>query len=163
MKTTFVLFDDCWKNDPHVGEQPAPIPGVHNSQWVQCPGKAEPVYGDYKEYVQDILTTFSEDNRVLFWDLYNEPGNSKYGATHLDLLTQIFSYAREVNVTQPVSAGIWTENQKLNSFQLSNSDIITFHRYSLPVILEAEIKLLKLHGRPIICTEYMARTIGSTF
>jgi hypothetical protein len=33
-----VLFDDCWNADYHSGKQPEPIPGIHNSQWVQCPG-----------------------------------------------------------------------------------------------------------------------------
>jgi len=40
IKTMFVLFDDCWNPNPQLGPQPAPIPGVHNSQWVQCPGQA---------------------------------------------------------------------------------------------------------------------------
>ncbi|KAL4509312.1 hypothetical protein ABPG72_018243 [Tetrahymena utriculariae] len=163
IKTTFVLFDDCWNNDPHVGQQPAPIPGVHNSQWVQCPGVAQPVYGYYQEYVQDILTEFAEDSRVLFWDLYNEPGNSNYNDSRLSLLQDVFSYARQVNITQPITSGLWYDNQKLNDFQKQNSDIITFHKYSDPKSLEEKILELKLLGRPIICTEYMARTIGSTF
>ena len=33
-----VLFDDCWKGTWKDGVQPEPIPGIHNSQWVQCPG-----------------------------------------------------------------------------------------------------------------------------
>ena len=37
-----VLFDDCWKAKWTIGNQPDPIPGVHNSQWVQCPGE-EPI------------------------------------------------------------------------------------------------------------------------
>src|SRR5512133_1841758 len=36
--TMFVFFDDCWNTDPHLGRQPEPIPGVHNSGWVQSPG-----------------------------------------------------------------------------------------------------------------------------
>lgn len=38
MHVIFVLFDDCWKAEYHMDKQPDPIPGVHNSQWVQCPG-----------------------------------------------------------------------------------------------------------------------------
>lgn len=33
-----VLFDDCWREVWAEGKQPDPIPGIHNSQWVQCPG-----------------------------------------------------------------------------------------------------------------------------
>ena len=43
------------------------------------PGKAvlsDPAqWGRLERYVKDILETFGEDERVLMWDLYNEPGN----------------------------------------------------------------------------------------
>jgi len=39
LKIMFVLFDECWNPDPQLGKQPEPIPGVHNSQWVRCPGQ----------------------------------------------------------------------------------------------------------------------------
>jgi hypothetical protein len=38
IKTMFVMFDDCWNPEGHLGPQPSPIEGVHNSQWVQSPG-----------------------------------------------------------------------------------------------------------------------------
>ncbi len=38
IKIMFVLFDSCWDPDPHLGPQRPPIPGVHNSGWVQAPG-----------------------------------------------------------------------------------------------------------------------------
>lgn len=41
IKTVFVLFDDCWNPEGKLGKQPAPIPGVHNSRWVQAPGEEE--------------------------------------------------------------------------------------------------------------------------
>ncbi len=34
-----VLFDSCWESDPHMGPQHQPIPGIHNSGWVQSPGQ----------------------------------------------------------------------------------------------------------------------------
>jgi hypothetical protein len=40
IKIMFVLFDECWLPNPKLGPQPDPIPGVHNSQWVRCPGQA---------------------------------------------------------------------------------------------------------------------------
>ena len=30
---------------------------------------------DLKEFVIDVIGHFATDNRILFWDLYNEPGN----------------------------------------------------------------------------------------
>jgi hypothetical protein len=39
LKIMLVLFDECWNDTPKLGKQPEPIPGVHNSQWVRCPGQ----------------------------------------------------------------------------------------------------------------------------
>jgi hypothetical protein len=40
LKIMLVLFDECWNDNPKLGKQPEPIPGVHNSQWVRCPGQS---------------------------------------------------------------------------------------------------------------------------
>ncbi len=110
--TLFVFFDDCWNETYHTGLQPAPKPGIHNSGWLRDPGKL--LYDDpslvnlLEKYVKDILATFKNDKRILLWDVYNEPGNSNYGNKSLPLLQKIFSWGREVNPGQPLSAGIWT-------------------------------------------------------
>ena len=57
-KALLVLFDDCWNANYFSGKQPAPIPGVHNSQWVQCPGNIYHDLSVYEDYVKTILTTF---------------------------------------------------------------------------------------------------------
>lgn len=44
-----------------------------------------------------------------------------------------------------------------------NSDIVTFHNYNDPANLEAQIKEPRKMNRPLICTEYMARTRHSLF
>jgi hypothetical protein len=44
-----------------------------------------------------------------------------------------------------------------------NSDIITYHDYEAPEWHKRVLQLLKTHGRPLICTEYMARTKNSRF
>lgn len=164
----FVFFDDCWNKEPKPGTQPSPRPGIHNSGWVQDPG--EPYYmqtsgfADLKVYVKDILTTFRHDKRILLWDLYNEPGNSGKLEKSMPLLSSIFKWAREVNPDQPISAGLWAWNfEKLNAFQIANSDIITYHDYEEQPWHERVIQLLKAFGKPLICTEYMARPRGSTF
>ena len=38
IRPMLVLFDSCWDPSPHLGPQHPPIPGVHNSGWVQSPG-----------------------------------------------------------------------------------------------------------------------------
>jgi len=161
IRPAFVLFDDCWNADPKSGKQPEPIPSVHNSGWVQSPGKAvvnDPAsWPRLERYVRDIVGTFAEDQRVLFWDLYNEPGNSKQGTKSLPLLKRTFDWARAANPTQPLSAGVWFESRELNDYQLAASDIITFHNYGNAKSLSRQIRSLNKNGRPVICTEWLRR------
>jgi hypothetical protein len=167
IKTIFVFFDDCWNENPHAGIQPKPRPGVHNSGWVQCPGNKmhtdSATWELLGKYEIDILSAFKNDNRILFWDLYNEPGNSNYEESSLPLLKKIFKWAWEIRPSQPLTCGLWNGNLKFNEFQLASSDIITFHNYDKVPELEKKIKDLIKYNRPLICTEYMARTNGSMF
>ncbi|SFQ23625.1 glycoside hydrolase family 2 TIM barrel-domain containing protein [Parafilimonas terrae] len=168
ISTMFVFFDDCWDSVYQAGKQREPKPGIHNSGWVKDPGKLyyeEPALIDTLEmYVKDVLTTFKNDKRILLWDLYNEPGNSGYGNKSMVLLSQAFSWARQIDPDQPLSAGVWKPDlTELNKFQLENSDVITYHNYNKEDEHAKVIDSLKQYGRPLICTEYMARTRGSLF
>ncbi|MEO6316277.1 MAG: 1,4-beta-xylanase [Chitinophagaceae bacterium] len=164
----FVFFDDCWNKTPMEGLQPAPKTGMHNSGWVQDPGQPASSdssnYPGLEKYVKDVLGSFAHDKRILLWDLYNEPGNSGKKDSSLPLLTKVFEWARAVNPDQPISAGIWAwEFENLNAFQLTHSDIITYHDYEEVAWHQRVVRLLKATGKPLICTEYMARTRNSRF
>jgi hypothetical protein len=170
IKTLFVIFDDCWNDTAWVGKQPEPKPGIHNSGWVRDPGtmiyRNPDTLKTLEGYVKDLLTSFKNDRRILMWDLYNEPGNSGQFERSLPLLTNVFKWAREVNPSQPVTAGVWSDGRNfkvLNKFQLENSDIITYHNYSYVDNHINNIDTLRKYGRPLICTEYMARRNGSLF
>ena len=168
IQTMFVFFDDCWNKVPVAGTQTAPKTGIHNSGWVQDPGdpfyKDSTLYPALEKYVKDVMTQFKSDRRILLWDLYNEPGNSDKKDTSYPLLKKIFEWARAVNPDQPLSAGLWNwDFEKLNAFQALNSDVITYHDYEETAWHQRVIDLLKAHGRPLICTEYMARTRNSRF
>jgi uncharacterized protein YeaO (DUF488 family) len=77
IKIMFVFFDDVWHPYPSLGKQPDPIPHIHNSGWVQSPGVeilTDTLKHDSLEpYVKGIVSRFKDDERVLAWDLYNEP------------------------------------------------------------------------------------------
>jgi endo-1,4-beta-mannosidase len=95
IRPILVLFDDCWNPFPRVGKQPTPHPGVHNSGWVQSPGREmvnrEPsAWRPLMNYVMDIISTFANDERILLWDLYNEPGNRGNGSKSLPLVEAVF-------------------------------------------------------------------------
>ena len=183
IKPLFVLFDSCWDPNPKLGPQHPPIPGVHNSGWVQGPGMAglrdKRRYPAYKAYVQGVIGAFARDERVLGWDLWNEPDNGadqykgQEGKEPLvrALLAQVFQWARDVDPSQPVTSGVWIgedwtpggKSSPMEKLQLSQSDVITFHDYNWPETFERRINQLIPYNRPILCTEYMARGNGSTF
>jgi len=187
IKPLLVFFDSCWDPDPKPGPQRPPIPGVHNSGWVQSPGRAGLAdvanYPRLEAYVQDVMRTFAKDDRILGWDLWNEPDNGFGGAGPesaeareklqrvTELLPQVFAWARAADVSQPLTSGVWIHDdwataEKLTAverLQLTESDIITFHDYSWPEVFERRIRQLQTYGRPILCTEYLARGAGSTF
>jgi len=185
----FVFFDSCWDPNPTPGKQRPPRPHVHNSGWVQDPGRevlSNPALVDGLEpYVKAVLRQFRNDPRIHVWDLFNEPDNdnrNSYGAAGLrtevrnkaeltlPLLKKVFAWAREVNPSQPLTAGVWIGNwgdpDKLSPFEqfmLENSDVISFHNYAKLEDLKKCVENLRRYQRPILCTEFMARPAGSTF
>lgn len=183
IRPLFVFFDSCWDPHPKLGPQRAPTPGVHNSAWVQSPGADR--LGDaqdvrtMRDYVVGVMSRFRNDNRVLGWDLWNEPDNpaDQYRTVErrdkldlvANLLPQVFDWARSVNAVQPLTSGVWQGEWKdparlspIARIQLDNSDVITFHSYAKPEDFEARIAELAPLGRPMMCTEYLARPEGST-
>ncbi len=183
IRPLLVLFDSCWEPNPHLGPQHPPIPGIHNSGWVQSPGKAELLDTGYepklKAYVTGIVGAFANDPRILGWDIWNEPDN-RGGDLVADeaakiarvdqLLPEAFAWARSAKPAQPLTSGVWggewgdpAKQSQTVKIQLAESDIISFHDYSWPEIFEARVKSLQANHRPILCTEYMARGNGSTF
>ncbi len=168
IKTIFVLFDDCWYEYPNLGKQPEPKKGIHNSGWVQCPGQEQvtqtELFPVLRAYTKDIIASFRNDDRILLWDVYNEPGNKGHGAETVPLLKGVFNWALEENPTQPVSAGVWgkyPDRPLLNKVQIENSDIITFHVYDTVEDSKKLIEKLKENKRPMICTEYMRRDVNT--
>ncbi len=168
ISTLFVLFDDCWDPTYKAGKQPEPETGVHNSGWIRDPGdllfEDSTLIVKLERYVKYVLTNFKDDKRIVLWDLYNEPGNSDYKNKSMPLLEKAFTWGREVNPSQPLSAGVWSKDLvDLNNYQLANSDVTTYHNYSDEVEHKKWIDSLRTYGRPLICTEYMARTRNSRF
>ena len=185
IKPLFVLFDSCWDANPQLGKQRDPRPGVHNSGWVQSPGtkalQDQAEYPRLERYVKGVLGAFAKDDRVLGWDVWNEPDNSNGGRDGdlkpetkteivLKLLPRAFEWARAMHPTQPLTSGVWkgdwSSPEKLSpveKIQIELSDVISFHSYDKSEEFEKRVLWLQQYHRPILCTEYMARSNGSTF
>ncbi len=185
IRPLFVLFDSCWNPHPQLGTQPAPRPGIHNSGWVQSPGadalQDPSQYPRLEAYVEGVVGAFAKDQRILGWDIWNEPdnlNNSSYGKQEpadkvqlvLALLPKAFGWARTSHPVQPLTSGVWqgdwSSPEKLSpmsKIQVELSDVISFHNYDKPAEFEKRVKWLQAYGRPLVCTEYMARGNGSFF
>jgi hypothetical protein len=168
ISTIYTLFDDCAfaGKQPYLGKQDDPVPSVHNSGWTPSPGFERAVdlacWPRLEEYVRSVVSRFAHDPRVVAWDLFNEPGNSGMGNQSLPLLLDSFTWARAAQPDQPLTAGIWRQDApELNAVMLENSDVISFHCYSSLETLQNMVEVLKRWGYPLICTEWMARTLGS--
>jgi hypothetical protein len=185
IRPILVLFDSCWDPDPVLGPQHRPIPGVHNSGWVQSPGRRDLIDRandpHFESYVKGVVGAFAKDNRVLAWDIWNEPDNPGGGSYNDDQLTEertrieellpkTFAWARSQNPVQPLTSGVWigpdwspgsTSLTRIQQIQLGYSDVISFHNYEQPEAFEARIAQLRPYGRPLLCTEWLARGNGS--
>lgn len=182
----FVLFDSCWHPQPQLGRQPEPLPFTHNSGWVQSPGaealKDPSARGRLREYVLGVVGRFADDPRVVVWDVWNEPDNLDGGAVKRPglepknkvalvnaLLPEAFAWAREAKPTQPLTSAVWRDSDNVTKLddckriQIAHSDVVSFHSYGDAASLGRCIENLSAYGRPLLCTEFMARPNKSTF
>lgn len=178
IKIMFVLFDSVWNPNPRLGPQHPPIPGVHNSGWVQAPGRDrladESRYGELEDYVRGVVGAFAHDKRILVWDIWNEPDHPMGGADRQEhiktLLAASFKWARSANPDQPLTSAVhWHDHEwthatlsAMDRVQIENSDINSFHDYQWPEEFERRAKQMQAFGRPVLCTEYLGRSQGST-
>jgi hypothetical protein len=186
IKSMLVLFDSVWDPFPKLGKQPEPRLNVHNSGWVQCPGydvlNNPNRYDDLHSYVNGIVSHFKDDERVLIWDLFNEPDNMNITSYKDDdyaehkaelsmaLLKKTINWVRVINPQQPITMAPWKDDwscdskiSALDNYMFNHSDILSFHCYEDKDDLESRILTLQRFGRPMLCTEYMARPFKSTF
>lgn len=187
IRPMFVFFDDCHSFDAKTGRQPLPVPEYHNSGWKTSPrrdlaiaysqGKAsDEDQARLQGYVKKTMQHFKDDDRVLMWELYNEPGRGggapsdlgsnkggkNFGNGSAQLLLDAWKWARAANPSQPVcSTAEGSLGNRNKQLALMNSDIISFHTYQNAKLGKLCEKYVK-EGRPAICTEYMGRP-KSTF
>lgn len=188
------LMDDCGFSGDHpsIGLQKQPKEGVHNSQGAASPGRNIVTCKSYwhwvEKYIKDVVSTFANDDRVLIWDVYNEPTNDGiFGPNaqflHYDgplyecayeLCKQAHDWVRQCDPIQPITFGAWFKMKTYNNYDLKLfdstidqlcfelSDIISFHAYSPANVIEESLEFLKQFNRPILCTEWLARHAQST-
>ena len=116
----------------------------------------------YIEMVQKIVRRYAKDERILCWNIMNEPGIT-IGARTIDILKTLFAVVRAEDPIQPLTADIWrgvtggeirSEEEKV---ALELSDIISFHSYQAYHKLVKEIRFHQKQNRPLLLTEWLHR------
>jgi hypothetical protein len=183
VSTMLVLFDGVWHPEPVLGPQGEPKAGLHNALWVQGPGRAilcaPSRWPELRPYVDAVVGRFKFDHRVVAWDLFNEPDQTNAisyprlevaGKTRFadGLLNRVFDWCQAVDPEQPLTAGVYLgvngaveRVSRLTRTMLGRSDVISFHSYGSRKKLLGTITYLERYQRPLLCTEWMARSIGS--
>lgn len=129
-------------------------------------------HADLEAYLTALIQRFGKDERIYAWDLWNEPGNSNRYDMSIPYLKRVFELARSLDVTQPLTAGVWrypedygvnpdADVDAIGRVALDESDIVTFHQYENIERVKRVVEQLKKEGRPMMNTEWLNRILGN--
>lgn len=118
----------------------------------------------YIQMVNDIVSKYRNDNKIIAWNIINEPGIT-IGDRSIGIIKDLFNIVRGLDPIQPLCVDIWRNINDDGTFQSEAetigyqlSDFISFHSYSPFPSFERRIELLKNHyNRPIVVTEWLHR------
>jgi len=195
-----IFFGDCLipkskYKDPVLGPQPEPVPGFFGGNPVTpfdaAPDKDEKtivednigwapfdeveIWPEIERFVKEIGSKYKDDHRIIIWNVWNEPGNSNRLSKSAPLMTKVFQWLRECDVTQPLTADVWgagadhpygwLNNPKIyaeiEDLAIELSDVISFHFYGDYSHLKQYIEFLKQYNMPLLNTEWLHRPFRS--
>ena len=129
----------------------------------------------YEAITREVVRAFAGEERIAFWDLWNEPRYEDKPETYeqLDIIEQMVLWCRDENVTQPITSSIIWATIKEGSKPLKRMteveammDIHNFHYYNCALDFGKHIDdmlgyLKRIGDRPMVATECLTRTNGS--
>lgn len=175
----------CFGNDctvPKEDENSRPHLGVQHYDRGYHGGRRKSQHGSYQgrigyslldeddtrerffQMVDEIVRRYAQDERVILWDLFNEPGNSGRGDLSIPHVKRIFEVARGCRPQQPLTTAAYNtrgRRQPVEELALELSDVVSFHSYLPFPELVADVAEYKKLGRPMLCTEWLNRIANS--
>ena len=112
--------------------------------------------------VKDIVSKYCNDERILCWNIYNEPGIA-INERSIPILNTLFEVVRSYDPIQPLCADVWRglDNGKIKSKEeqlaFDLSDIISFHSYLPYEHFVEELSYWNKCERPVFLTEWLHR------
>ena len=159
-----VFGEQPWLLGYHGGRKPVGIGHGDDCRYhfLDYPDAA----GRYYCMVEEVISKYRNDERVLVWNLMNEPGNGR-GSKSLKHLKKFFEIGRRIDPIQPLCADVWRgmvngkATTEIEQYALDNSDIISYHCYENFEKSILHIQQIKSLGRPAMNTEWLNRCKGN--
>jgi len=184
MRAIVVLGNDCSRPKPIWS---LPRPGVQQYDWGYHGGRKRSQHGSFVgqpgytslddpelnpkffQMCRELLSKYRNDDRILFWNLWNEPGNSDRHDISVPHIRQIFDLAWEIDPKQPLASDVWSDGlgagsdpNKAQALGARLSDIISYHTYgSIGTQTRIANTLKERFGRPMFITEWLARVFNN--
>lgn len=129
--------------------------------------------------VRKLVAAFATDERIIFWDIWNEPRFRESEVDtfrNMDWIEKMVLWCREEGIIQPITSSIiWdtgfdadteTSAWKRRAEVESMMDIHNFHDYQAAENMGKDLavtlrKIREISNRPMVCTECMTRVYGS--
>ncbi len=116
----------------------------------------------YLEMVREIVDRYRADERVVCWNVYNEPGITIGIERSLPLIQLLFDTVREIEPVQPLCSDVWywkdyDHLRPNDALSARLSDVISWHLYQPLAKFVVGYEQLKRLNRPILLTEWLHR------
>ncbi len=131
----------------------------------EWPAAGTPEEAANLRYLTTLVNTFRDDDRVLAWDLHNEPDNytrwnreNRQGQV-IDWLARMTAATRRLDSNHPITIGVgdyrnyWFSAKPGAPQIIDMVDFVSFHAYEAPNLLSQVREIKNKTGKPILFEE----------
>jgi hypothetical protein len=106
----------------------------------------------FMSYLEAFAGAHASDDRILIWDLCNEPFNSGVTPALSVWLESLYRKCKELKVRAPIGVGMAPTIDNLRLLE-PVSDVLTIHPYGNQKFLDAAVSYGQKVGKPVLATE----------
>ena len=148
LKVIPVLFNN-WHSIPDFG-------GIANEMieyWMNDHDRNHTIPRNvFMSYLEAFAGAHAADDRILVWDLCNEPFNSGVTPALISWLDFLYRKCKELKVLAPLSVGMAPSIDSLKLLEPA-SDVLTIHPYGNRRFLDAAVACGERVGKSVLATE----------
>lgn len=149
LKVVPTLFNN-WHSVPGFG---GVAEEMLNYWFVSYGKKGEASNYVFRPYLEKIVGDHAKDDRILAWDLCNEPHNNGNWSLTLEWLTHSYKMCKDMGASQPVSVSIQGELGQLRAVGMI-SDLFLIHPYfAKPEALLETVDFARQQNKGVLASE----------